>query len=62
MIGAGAIITKNVPAFALIIGNPAHQSGWVSEAGFTLQLNNGIAICPGTGKKYQLTENGLHNL
>ena len=62
MIGAGAIITKNVPAYALMIGNPALQSGWVSKAGLTLQFDNGFAICPETGKKYQLTEKGLHHL
>lgn len=62
MIGAAAVISKDVPAYALMIGNPAKQSGWVSKAGYTLKFDNDIAICPGTGKKYQLTEKGIHYL
>ncbi|HVT84469.1 MAG TPA: acyltransferase [Chitinophagaceae bacterium] len=55
LIGAGSVVTKNVPSFALMMGNPARQKGWVSEAGINLHFNNnGIAICPETGKKYKL--------
>jgi UDP-2-acetamido-3-amino-2,3-dideoxy-glucuronate N-acetyltransferase len=55
MIGAGAMVVKNVPPYALIVGNPAQQIGWVSEAGVTLDFNaDGIAICPETGKNYKL--------
>lgn len=58
MIGAGAMVVKNVPAFALIVGNPSRQIGWVSEAGLTLDLNSeGVGICSGTGRRYKL-ENG----
>ena len=46
LIGAGAVVTKNVPAFALLVGNPAKQIGWVSEYGHRLIFDeNGIAIC-----------------
>jgi UDP-2-acetamido-3-amino-2,3-dideoxy-glucuronate N-acetyltransferase len=58
MIGAGAVITKEVPAYCLVYGNPAHQHGWVSEYGHKLIFDNqGIAICPESGMKYQLAEN-----
>ena len=55
-IGAGAVITKNVPAYALIVGNPGRQSGWISEFGHRLHFNDeGIAFCPESKEKYQLT-------
>jgi UDP-2-acetamido-3-amino-2,3-dideoxy-glucuronate N-acetyltransferase len=59
MIGAGAVIVKNVLPYAIMVGNPAHQSGWISEAGFTLHFNEkGIAVCQQTNKSYQL-QNGI---
>lgn len=58
-IGAGAVITKNVPAYALMVGNPARQMGWMSEYGHRLSFNqNGIAICPESNEKYEL-KNGI---
>jgi UDP-2-acetamido-3-amino-2,3-dideoxy-glucuronate N-acetyltransferase len=55
LIGAGAVITKEVPAFALVVGNPARQMGWVSEYGHRLSFDeNGIAFCPESQGKYQL--------
>ena len=57
-IGAGAVVTKNVPAYALIYGNPAKQKGWMSEYGHKLSFNEkGIAVCPESKEKYMLKEN-----
>ncbi len=56
-IGAGAVITKQVPPYALVVGNPAHQIGWMSEYGHKLNFNSdGIAICPETKDTYLLKE------
>ena len=58
MIGAGAVITKDVPAYALFVGNPARQIGWVSEFGHRLTFNNdNLALCPESNKKYILKGN-----
>lgn len=55
LIGAGAVITKPVPAFALMVGNPAKQIGWVSEYGHRLEFgDDGIAVCPESKDKYRL--------
>jgi UDP-2-acetamido-3-amino-2,3-dideoxy-glucuronate N-acetyltransferase len=57
-IGAGAVVTKTVPAYALVVGNPSKQIGWMSEYGHRLNFDSsGIAACPESGEKYQL-ENG----
>jgi UDP-2-acetamido-3-amino-2,3-dideoxy-glucuronate N-acetyltransferase len=54
-IGAGAVVTKNVRAFALVVGNPARQLGWVGEYGHRLVFNDqGIAVCPESQQEYQL--------
>ncbi len=55
MIGAGAVVTKPVPSFALMTGNPAQKTGWVSKVGITLQFDSyGSAKCPQTGQSYKL--------
>jgi UDP-2-acetamido-3-amino-2,3-dideoxy-glucuronate N-acetyltransferase len=55
LIGAGAVVTNDVKPYALIVGNPAIQKGWVSEAGNTLKFdNNNEAICEYNGQKYLL--------
>ena len=54
-IGAGAVVTKTVPSYALFVGNPARQIGWMSEFGHRLEFNSdGIAICPESNEKYKL--------
>ena len=54
-IGAGAVITKDVPDYALFIGNPAFQSAWMSEYGHKLNFDsNGMAKCPESNQMYQL--------
>ena len=55
LIGAGAVITKPVMPFALVVGNPATQIGWVSENGLKLSFDTtGRAVCPETGQEYEL--------
>jgi len=57
-IGAGAVVTKEVASYALVIGNPAKQVGWMSEYGHKLEFNeNGEAICPESEEKYKLENN-----
>jgi UDP-2-acetamido-3-amino-2,3-dideoxy-glucuronate N-acetyltransferase len=59
-IGAGAVVTKEVLPYALVVGNPARQIGWMSKFGHKLIFDeHGLANCPESGEKYQLNENKL---
>lgn len=63
LIGAGAVVTKSVPAYALVVGNPSRQIGWVSQYGHQLTFDeNGQAICPETNQQYQLKDNQVSYL
>lgn len=63
LIGAGTVITKPVSAFALMVGNPGKQIGWVSEFGHRLEFNQeSIAICPESKEKYKLEDNKVSKL
>ena len=62
-IGAGAVVTKHVPAFALLVGNPARQMGWMSEFGHRLEFNSeGIAVCPESNQQYKLENNSVKRI
>jgi UDP-2-acetamido-3-amino-2,3-dideoxy-glucuronate N-acetyltransferase len=62
-IGAGAVVTKYVPPYALVVGNPAKQVGWMSEYGHRLEFDkNNEAICPESGEKYRLENNEVIKL
>lgn len=59
-IGAGAVVTKEIKSYALVVGNPSKQIGWVSEYGHRLNFDSGgIAICPETKDKYQLEDEAV---
>ncbi|MCO6491143.1 MAG: N-acetyltransferase [Phaeodactylibacter sp.] len=56
-VGAGAVVTKTVPAYALVAGNPARQIGWMSEYGHRLSFDGaGRAVCPESGEAYELKD------
>lgn len=57
-VGAGSVVTKHIPDYALVVGNPARQIGWMSEFGHRLSFNEvGIAVCPESNEKYELKNN-----
>lgn len=62
-IGAGAVVTREVLPYALVIGNPSRQVGWMSEYGHRLEFGeDGIAACPESGEKYTLNNNQVTKL
>jgi UDP-2-acetamido-3-amino-2,3-dideoxy-glucuronate N-acetyltransferase len=61
-IGAGAVVTKNVPAYALVYGNPSIHKGWMSEYGHKLVFKNNEAICPESGHKYKIENNAVSKI
>ena len=62
-IGAGAVVTKEVPDYALMVGNPSKNIGWMSEFGERLNFDSaGIAICDNTDLKYKLINNLVHKI
>ena len=59
-IGAGAVVTKAVPAYALLVGNPAKQIGWMSTHGHRLEFDsNNEAVCPESNERYKLENNNV---
>ncbi len=62
-IGAGAVVTKDIAPYALVVGNPSKQIGWMSEYGHRLNFDaNGIAVCPESKQEYKLTGNKVKRI
>lgn len=63
LIGAGAVVTKDIPPYALVVGNPSRQIGWVSEYGHRLEFDaDRLAVCPESGQEYRLTDGGIERI
>lgn len=63
MIGAGAVVTKDVLPYALVVGNPGKQIAWISQSGHTLDFDlNGIAVCKESGEKYKFQDGKVQPL
>lgn len=63
LVGAGSVVTKEVPPYALVVGNPSRQIGWVSEYGHRLTFDaEGLAVCPETGQQYRLEDGRVRRI
>ena len=61
--GAGAVVVKEVKPYALVVGNPSKQIGWISEFGHRLNFDDqGLAICPESKEKYELKNNLVNKI
>ena len=57
IVGAGAVVTKDIKPYALVVGNPARQTGWMSEYGHKLNFDtSGLASCPESGERYKIED------
>ena len=62
-IGAGSVVTKDVAPYALVVGNPSKQIGWMSAYGERLEFNaEGIALCTATGDNYKLENSSVKKI
>jgi UDP-2-acetamido-3-amino-2,3-dideoxy-glucuronate N-acetyltransferase len=62
-VGAGAVVTKDVPDYALVVGNPSKQIGWVSEYGHRLNFDaSGLAVCPESNQQYKFENNSVKRI
>ena len=62
LVGAGAVVTKDVLSYAQVLGNPAKQTGWVSEAGHALSFEGGRAFCAEEEQSYELDKNRVYKI
>ena len=62
LVGAGSVVIRDVPDYALVVGNPAKQIGWVGRLGERLDEENGIWVCPNSGENYVQEAGGLRYL
>ena len=59
LIGAGSVVIKDVPNYAIVVGNPSRQIGWVGKSGIQLIQKGSLLVCPITGESYIKTDEGI---